>query len=42
MPGYNIQHFEANINKVDNFDNIKKVFYFITLNDIYGGQSILI
>ena len=26
---------------LDNFDNVKKVFYFITLNDIYGGQSIL-
>lgn len=41
VPGYNIKHFQANIDKVDNFDNVKKVFYFITLNDIYGGQSIL-
>lgn len=41
VPGYNIRHFKANINKVDNFDNIKKVFYFVTLNDIYSGQSIL-
>ena len=41
VPGYNIRHYIANINKVDDFDNVKKVFYFITLNDIYGGQSIL-
>ena len=41
VPGYNIRHFNENLNQVDNFKNIKKVFYFITLNDIYGGASII-
>jgi hypothetical protein len=41
VPGYNIKHFNYNINQVDNFKNVKKVFYFITLNDIYGGDSIM-
>ena len=40
VPGHNIRHFQKNINIVDNFDKIDKVFYFVTLNDIYGGESI--
>lgn len=41
VPGYNIKHFVANIDLIDNFSNIEKVLYFVTLNDIYGGDSIL-
>jgi hypothetical protein len=41
VPGYNIRHFNENLNQIDDFENIKKVFYFITLNDVYGGESIV-
>ena len=41
VPGYNIKHFNENINQINDFKNIKKVFYFITLNDVYGGTSIV-
>ena len=41
VPGYNIKHFSENLNQIDDFENIKKVFYFITLNDVYGGASIV-
>ena len=41
VPGYNIKHFNKNINQVEDFKNVKKVFYFITLNDVYGGASIV-
>ncbi len=40
VPGYNIIHHQKNLKKIDKFDNIKKVFYIMTLNDIYAGPSI--
>jgi hypothetical protein len=41
VPGYNIRHFQNNLDEIEKFKNVKKVFYFITLNDIYGGVSII-
>ena len=41
VPGYNIKHFKYNLKEIDNFKNIKKIFYFITFNDVYGGKSIV-
>ena len=41
VPGYNLRHFKYNLKDIDNYKNIKKIFYFITLNDIYAGKSIV-
>ena len=41
VPGYNIKHFKHNLEEIDNLKNIKKIFYFITFNDVYGGKSIV-
>jgi len=41
VPGYNLKHFKYNLKEIDNFKNIKKIFYFITFNDAYGGKSII-
>ena len=41
VPGYNLKHFEYNLKKIDNFNNIRQIIYFITFNDVYGGKSII-
>jgi len=41
VPGYNIRHFKETLNNFDKFKNIKKVYYFVTLNDLYDGRSIV-
>ena len=40
VPGYNLRHYRHNIKIMNEFDNIIKVFYFITLNDIYQKKSV--
>tara|TARA_B100001250_G_scaffold390791_1_gene391066 strand:+ start:53 stop:1039 length:987 start_codon:yes stop_codon:yes gene_type:complete len=41
VPGYQIRHFKENLETIDNINNIKKVFYFITLNDIFDSSNIV-
>lgn len=41
VPGYNIKHFKGTLNNFDKFKNVKKAYYFITLNDLYDGRSII-
>ena len=40
VPGYNLRHYKPNIKIMNEFDNIIKVIYFITLNDIYEKRSV--
>ena len=39
VPGYNLRHYKHNLKIMNDFDNIIKVIYFITLNDIYEKKS---
>ncbi len=41
VPGYQVKHFRENLSTINNFNNIKKVFYFITLNDIFNDSNII-
>jgi len=41
VPGYQIRHFKENLETIDNINNIKKVFYFITLNDVFDSSNIV-
>ena len=41
VPGYNLKHFKYKLKEIDNFKNIRQIFYFITFNDVYGGKSII-
>ena len=41
VPGYQIKDHISVINQTTKFDNINKIIYFFTLNDIYGSSNIL-
>ncbi len=41
VPGYNIKHFKETLFRIDEFDNITQIYYFVTLNDLYDGESIV-
>ncbi len=40
VPGYNLRHYKHNFKIINDFDNIIKIIYFITLNDIYEKKSV--
>ena len=41
VPGYQIKDHVNIIKKIDKLDNVEKVIYFFTLNDIYGTSNIV-
>ena len=41
VPGYNVNEYLNNIEKIDKYKNIKKIFYFLTLNDIYESSNVI-
>ncbi len=41
VPGYNANEHLKNIQKIDKYKKIKKIFYFLTLNDIYETSNII-
>ena len=41
VPGYQIKDHVSVIRKTQNFNNINKILYFFTLNDIYGESNVV-
>ena len=41
VPGYQIKDQIQIINSSKNFKNVEKIFYFFTLNDIYGSSNVI-
>lgn len=41
VPGYDLFHFEGSFQKISNYENIEKIFYFLTLNDVLNSNSIV-
>ena len=41
VPGYQIEDHVNVIRKSEKFNNISKIFYFFTLNDIYGDSNVM-
>ena len=40
VPGYQIKNQVENIEIMEKFENIEKIIYFFTLNDVYGSSNI--
>ena len=41
VPGYQIKDHIINLSKIENFENVEKIIYFITLNDVFLTSNII-
>jgi hypothetical protein len=41
VPGYDLLHHEKNLEKIEKYNNIKKIIYFLTLNDVLRAPTIV-
>tara|TARA_B110000211_G_C14071339_1_gene550119 strand:- start:913 stop:1878 length:966 start_codon:yes stop_codon:yes gene_type:complete len=41
VPGYQIKHHRENLKRTKNFDNLEKIIYFFTLNDVFDLSNLV-
>lgn len=42
VPGYQVKDYNANIENIKKFNNVKKIIYIITLNDVFKSSNVFV
>ena len=41
VPGYQVKDYDVNIEKIKKFNNVKKIVYIVTLNDVFKSSNVV-